>query len=393
MRLQLLLGKMALAVFVLAVCPTVRADLSAGLVAYYPFSGNANDASGNEHNGSVHGATLTTDRFGNPNSAYHFDGLNDYVRVPDDPQLDGMSALTLSVWVKINSVDRDTEVLNKWVAGDSPLDGAYAMGIDAGEQTAFQYCTDHDYVIKISKVALGIGSWHHIAGVYTGTQASIYIDGSLVALSRNDPDVTGPLHRISEDLLIGCGNLRGILTSFFQGSIDDVRIYNRALTDSEILDLFGVPAPVYRFWSPVFSRHFYTISESEKNKLITYYPAVWTYEQVAYYAYADDSQPGVAPIYRFWSGTLNAHFYTMSQAERDKLINLYPHVWAYEGVAFYAHAEGSQPSGTRAVYRFWSGTLGCHFYTMSETERDKLMTLYSYVWTYEGVVWYVEIGL
>ena len=148
------------------------------------------------------------------------------------------------------------------------------------------------------------------------------------------------------------------------------------------------PSPVYRFWSPVLSRHFYTISEAEKDKLINNYSHVWTYERVAYQAYADDTQPGVAPIYRFWSGTLNAHFYTMKVSERDKLISNYSQVWTYEGIAFYAYAAGSPPVGTSAVYRFWSGTLGCHFYTMSEAERDKLINLYPQVWTYESVAWY-----
>lgn len=243
MRPQLLLAKMAVSILVLAACPTVRADLSDGLVAHYLFSGNANDASGNGHDGTVYGATPTSDRFGNPNSAYSFDGLNDYVRIPDHPQLDGMNAVTLSLWVEIDSVDRMAEVLNKWVAGDSPLNGAYNMGIDTGGQTAFQYCTGDAYVIKISETTLGIGSWHHIVGVYTGTKASIYIDGSLAALSRNDPDSLGPLHSITDDLLIGCGNLRGDLIHFFDGSIDDVRIYSRDLSPAEIEELRVVPVP------------------------------------------------------------------------------------------------------------------------------------------------------
>jgi hypothetical protein len=61
--------------------PTM-ADITTGLVAQYYFNGNANDTSGNGHNGTVYGATPTTDRFGNPNSAFHFDGIDDYVGVP-----------------------------------------------------------------------------------------------------------------------------------------------------------------------------------------------------------------------------------------------------------------------------------------------------------------------
>ena len=130
------------------------------------------------------------------------------------------------------------------------------------------------------------------------------------------------------------------------------------------------------------------MDEAERDKLINNYSYVWTYEQVAYYAFANDTQPNTSPVYRFWSGTLNAHFYTISQPERDKLLNNYSHVWTYERVAFYAYTSGSQPGGTSAVYRFWSGTLNCHFYTIKESEKDKLINLWPHVWTYEGAVWY-----
>jgi len=62
-----------------------NADISSGLAASFPFNGNANDASGNGNNGVVYGATLIADRFGNANSAYSFDGTDDYVRIADSP--------------------------------------------------------------------------------------------------------------------------------------------------------------------------------------------------------------------------------------------------------------------------------------------------------------------
>ncbi|HEY4205695.1 MAG TPA: hypothetical protein VGM31_02740, partial [Puia sp.] len=58
-------------------------DITTGLIAYYPFNGNADDATGNGNNGSlVNGPTLTTDKMGNPNSAYYFDGVDDYIKIP-----------------------------------------------------------------------------------------------------------------------------------------------------------------------------------------------------------------------------------------------------------------------------------------------------------------------
>lgn len=233
------------AVVVLVPAGTTFANLTDGLIAYYPFSGNANDASGSGHNGTVYGASLTADRFGNLNSAYSFDGVDDYVRIPDDPQLDGMDSLTLSVWVKLNDSNQEMEVLNKYFHSGYPLDGSYNIGIDGwGPLAVFQYNTKDAYVIKISDEPLPIEPWHHIVGVYTGTEGILYIDGSKAALSRDDPDSYGPVNRtINNDLLIGCGEQSGGLVKFFSGKVDDIRIYNRALTDSEIYDLYVIPAP------------------------------------------------------------------------------------------------------------------------------------------------------
>ena len=146
------------------------------------------------------------------------------------------------------------------------------------------------------------------------------------------------------------------------------------------------PGPVYRFWSPVLQRHFYTISEGEKNKLINQYPDVWTPEGVAYYAFAGATDPIAAPVHRFWSASLKAHFYTMSEAERDKLINNYSNVWTYEGVAFYTYTVGAHPQGTSVIYRFWSGS--AHFYTISAAERDKLLNDPLHIWAFELIAWY-----
>ncbi len=149
-------------------------------------------------------------------------------------------------------------------------------------------------------------------------------------------------------------------------------------------------SPVYRFWSPSLSRHFYTISEDEKDLVLTdpLLSSVWDYETIAYNAFPTDSQAGLAPVYRFWSSTLSAHFYTISQAERDYILTHFATaVWAYEGVAFYAYPEGSQPAGTSPVYRFWSNALGTHFYTTSESEKNYVIANLP-AWQYETIAWY-----
>ena len=85
---------------------------------------------------------------------------------------------------------------------------------------------------------------------------------------------------------------------------------------------------------------------------------------------------------------LGSHFYTISDDERDNLINNYGFFWSLEGIAFYAYPEGLEPSDAKPVYRFWSPRLGGHFYTISEDEKQTIINQFSYTWTLEGVAWY-----
>lgn len=147
-------------------------------------------------------------------------------------------------------------------------------------------------------------------------------------------------------------------------------------------------APVWRFWSPAHQRHFYTLDETEKDKLLSAYADVWSHEGVSYRAFAAPTVERVAPVWRFWSPALMAHFYTLDERERDKLLDDYPNVWTCEGVGFYAYRAGTQPGGTMPVHRYWSDALRTHFYPASDTERFKLASSYPDLWTYEGVAWY-----
>ncbi len=150
----------------------------------------------------------------------------------------------------------------------------------------------------------------------------------------------------------------------------------------------GAGAPVWRFWSPVLSRHFYTISAAERDLVQRAYADVWRYEGCGYNAYASPEVEGLEPVHRFWSDRLGAHFYTIDEAEKDLVAGAYTHTWTYEGIVFYAWPDGSQPAGTLPVYRFWSDRLQTHFYTASDPEKFMVANNGAGVWTYEGVAWY-----
>jgi subtilisin family serine protease len=143
--------------------------------------------------------------------------------------------------------------------------------------------------------------------------------------------------------------------------------------------------PVYRFWSDVYQGHFYTISKAERDLVMASWPDVWRYEGGAWYAYAR-ATTGTSPVYRFWSPIYNKHFFTISRAERDQVIATWPLIWKYEGVAWYAYASAG--AGRSPVYRFWSPVFNGHFFTISAGERDHILATWPDTWTYEGVAYY-----
>ena len=210
-----------------------------------------------------------------------------------------------------------------------------------------------------------------------------------VAVEPNDPDavwVQGDYHLMVTSPLLDAGDPNYVPAE------DELDLDGHARRADAAIDLGAYESsarvPVYRFWSPVTGKHFYTINEAEKDNLINHYASAWTYEGPAYYAFVRASDPNLLPVYRFWSAQLSSHFYTISEVEKDGLLKEYANVWTFEGTSFYAYPAGRQPAGTKAVYRFWSGKLNGHFYTINEAEKDKLISQYAETWTFEGVAWY-----
>ncbi len=146
--------------------------------------------------------------------------------------------------------------------------------------------------------------------------------------------------------------------------------------------------PVYRFSSKVNQAQFFTISEFEKNELVDEYSDVWKYQGVAFRAFPDTSDPNCLPVHRFWSDVTQSHLYTLKQSEIDKLIERFPFTWVDEGIVFYAYPEGKQPSWARPVYRFWSGSKGRHYFTMDEAEAEELREYPDNIWFDEGIHFY-----
>ncbi|UIN31948.1 excalibur calcium-binding domain-containing protein [Microbacterium binotii] len=141
-------------------------------------------------------------------------------------------------------------------------------------------------------------------------------------------------------------------------------------------------APVYRFYSPIFKGHFYTIDPAERDRVIRTWPNDWTYEGERYTAFPTQVA-GTVPLYRFWSDKFKGHFYTADETEKNHVIATWPADWSFEGVAYYVYPVDSPVPDTLPMYRFWGPKVLHHFYTADNGERDRVISLWPHDWSYE----------
>lgn len=216
-------------VVVISLAPRANADILSGLVAYFPFDGNADDSSGNGNHGQVFGAALIPDRFGHANSAYGFDGVDDYLQTLDSASLNITGDLTISAWIRTDSAE-NTPIIFSNMLEVSPHDG-YSLRLTS-EGTVFFMSGDLPLIGQSSVIT---GEWQHVAVVQTGTTASLYIDGAL-----DISGIVGVPTTSAVDQTIGASYSPHY---FWDGALDDVRVYNRALSLTEIQQLHAVPEP------------------------------------------------------------------------------------------------------------------------------------------------------
>jgi hypothetical protein len=209
-----------------------------GLVAHYPFSGNANDASGKGKNATVSGPTLTKDRFDQSNKAYEFDGSNDFISTPNNLINFGIKdQFTLSSWFNVES-DGSTYRMLMEDGSDYRYDSIY-LGLRSGSDKVFAKLgrTTGSQVANDSIPSPYLyGDWKQLVYKYDGSKISLYLNGHPF-YSKN----------VSGDLLSGNRNLefgrRPSGTHYYNGKLDDVRIYNKALSDEKITELYDLEKP------------------------------------------------------------------------------------------------------------------------------------------------------
>ncbi|MBP7280213.1 MAG: hypothetical protein KBA66_01455 [Leptospiraceae bacterium] len=197
-------------------------NLGSGLVLHWEFNGNANDTSGNGLNGTVTSASLTMDLFGTANQAYNFNGSSSLINLGGSAlaALSGSSSVTFSAWVSPTDTSNTRAIISQdgfELAFDSDN---IVFSVDTGTATSLIYpINSFDFV----------DSWNLITGVYDGTNLELYVNGVSVGTQAK----TGNL--------IGTGSFRvgtNVGSGFFSGDLDDIRIYNTALSATQIEVLY-----------------------------------------------------------------------------------------------------------------------------------------------------------
>jgi len=213
-------------------------DLNKGLVAYYPFNGNANDESGNGNHGIVYGATLTTDKNGKANNAYFFDGDNDYIYLKDISSIYNDN-FTFLVWFNVaNTTERKTLYSSGYLTSVRHEQ----LLIDVENKTLRVRNYYHSW--KEYELSIVPEEWNNITIIKENSNYNIYYNNKFITKLFIHNIKTKP-----KDDFIGARNTNQQKSLFFKGKLDDIRIYNRALNVNEINALYSNKTEVIKLAS------------------------------------------------------------------------------------------------------------------------------------------------
>jgi hypothetical protein len=220
--------------------------LDSGLIAKYPFTGNALDSSGHGFNGTVYGPTLTAGKAGIPNTAYHFNGISDYIQVPDAPGLTPDTAITMCAVVRpmgfysgncqgniilMKGPYEMTSGLYNMGFTDNGYDGNDCGSHDTTQETFYAQLSTNlpSAVAMYYPQPIVSGTWYCLIGTWDGSTFKMYVDG---ILKWSQPAST-PIGINNAPLTIG-HNIHIPFPYWFNGDIDDIRIYGRVLGSEQL---------------------------------------------------------------------------------------------------------------------------------------------------------------
>jgi hypothetical protein len=212
--------------------------LTNGMAAYYPFNGNANDASGHGKNGVNNGATLTVDRFGTASSAYAFNGSS-YISVDTNRPLTGLHTnFTISLWFRANDTSPGDMYVHRANFRDINLNWSRGTPLEPGKVLMSIYDNTSTYH-EVTSGVLPTNTWIHCVTTYDGLAQRLYINGVQVSSAS----WSAPLNWDDSFIGEGIGGFAADNTYRFNGDIDDVRVYGRTLSPSDVARLYASEAP------------------------------------------------------------------------------------------------------------------------------------------------------
>ena len=223
-----------------------QVNLKNGLIACYPFNANVNDESGNNNNGTVNGATLTTDRFGKANSAYNFNGSSLISVSPD--QFKNQS-YTYATWVKLNNLpsagDNNAFITVGGAGGDQVLSvtSSYQLQTSNGFNVGGYNNANPIQSNNWTRVTPSLNKWYHVVCTRDNNSIKLYIDGQLIANNSTLTATSGTTPNYGSPMYVTFGARNGGASQYMQGSLDDIHLYNRPLTAIEVKALYDGNTP------------------------------------------------------------------------------------------------------------------------------------------------------
>lgn len=218
-------------------------NLDSGLIAYYPLNGSTQDFSGNNHNGAIVGSPVVAkDRFNNTNGCYWFNGNGDYIRVKKETSLEPKDAVSVSAWVYADDLSSwlivaSKRLIHSYSPGNSYI--LFASGTAGQPQYwAFGVSSQSVETFTVDENVVQTKQWVHLTGTYDKNAGSgnikLYVNGNLISKATAGYQIAYS----DSSLRIGMA-IPGPSKQFFKGRIDEVRIYNRALSQEEITELYN----------------------------------------------------------------------------------------------------------------------------------------------------------
>jgi hypothetical protein len=209
-----------------------------GLVGWWPFNGNAYDESGYSQNGTVYGAQLVQDRNGIANSAYDFNGTTNYIQIASTARLTVSTSYSISAWFNVDvwSFPHPPGIDQHAIVSKINDDGWTGYEVRAnGGKTVTHSGTIGGTNYDIGKGGLNEFVWTHVLITYDGSKVRIYFNGIIAdSVSRS-----GSLSSSNAPLRFGRRGGAGTYNNWFDGKLDDIAIWNRALTSQEISTLYN----------------------------------------------------------------------------------------------------------------------------------------------------------